>query len=84
MIQGIWLDEAEKFHPEQWVNVYEVSAVGVIYSCSCQVADLNKLSEGFWEYGLEPTDENGNPISVKAAIARKNSLLTGHVPGGMQ
>lgn len=67
MIKGIYADEADKLHPEQWVNVYEIDVCGrAIYHSSCQVKDLN-LDEPE-EYGLEPTDEDGNLMSVKEAF----------------
>ena len=59
MIGGIYADEAYKLNPDQWVNVYHLDFMGrAIYHSSCQVKDLNLDDEE--EYGLEPTDEDGN------------------------
>lgn len=58
MIQGIPATEAHKLHPQQWVNVYELSLTGdaEFYDC-CQVADLDL--EDASEYGLKLIDEAG-------------------------
>ena len=69
MIHGIWADMADQFHPLQWVNVYEIS-FGAIFHSSCQVKDLDLEELGDWDYGLEPTDENGNVMSVNEARQR--------------
>lgn len=67
MIKGIYADEADKLHPEQWVNVYQIDVTdGAIYHSSCQVKELNL--DDSEEYGLEPTDEDGNLMSVKQAL----------------
>jgi hypothetical protein len=68
MICGIWVDEAEQFHPEQWVNLYRIG-IGSIYHSSCQVRDLDLEALGDWEYGFEPTDGDGNPMAVDQARA---------------
>jgi hypothetical protein len=69
-IKGIYADESERFHPEQWVNVYELDVCGrTVFYCSCQVKDLDLDDEE--EYGLEPTDADGNVISVKTALAHE-------------
>jgi len=69
MIKGIWADEADQLHPEQWVNVYEVSPLGAIYCFSCQVKNFDLDELDGWDYGLEPTDEDGNVMSVPEALA---------------
>jgi hypothetical protein len=67
VIKGIYADEADKLHPEQWVNVYHLDFMGrAIFHSSCQVKDLN-LDEPE-EYGLELTDEDGNWMSVKDLV----------------
>jgi hypothetical protein len=55
MIKGILATEAHKLHPEQWVNIYELTLTGnaEFYDC-CQVKDLN-LDEPL-EYCLELID----------------------------
>jgi hypothetical protein len=66
-IQGIWADEAERFHPSQWVNVYEIDTFGeAIFCYSCQVEELKLDAPP--NYGLEPTDADGQIISVKTAL----------------
>ena len=61
MIKGIYADEADRLHPEQWVNIYHQGFMGeAIFHSSCQVKDLN-LDEPE-EYGLELTDSYGNLI----------------------
>ncbi len=68
MIKGIYADEADKLHPEQWVNVYEIDVTGrAIFHSSCQVKELDLDDPE--EYGLEPTDEYGNLISLKEAFS---------------
>ena len=67
MIKGIYAEEADQLHPEQWVNVYEIDVCGrAIYHSSCQVKELDLDYPE--EYGLEPTDEDGNLMSVKEAL----------------
>jgi hypothetical protein len=63
MIKGILATEAHRLHPEQWVNIYELSIAGgaEFYDC-CQVADLD-LDEPS-EYGLELIDEEGKVMPV--------------------
>jgi hypothetical protein len=64
MIKGIYADEADKLHPEQWVNVYELDMCGrATFYCSCQVKELDLDDPE--EYGLEPIDEDGNLMSIK-------------------
>jgi hypothetical protein len=66
MIKGIYALEADKLHPEQWVNVYRIDFMGkAIFHSSCQVKDLNLDDPE--EYGLELTDEDG---SVRGARKR--------------
>jgi hypothetical protein len=69
MIKGIYADEADELHPEQWVNVYKIDVYGrAIYHSSCQVNELDLDDPE--EYGLEPTDEDGNLMSVIEAFKR--------------
>ncbi len=68
MIKGIYADEAHKLHPDQWVNVYEIDVCGrAVFYCSCQVKELDLDDPE--EYGLEPTDEYGNLMSLKEAFS---------------
>lgn len=68
MIKGIYADEADKLHPEQWVNVYQIDVCGrATYYDSCQVKELDLDYPE--EYGLEPTDEYGNLMSLKEAFS---------------
>ena len=68
MIKGIYANEVDLLHPEQWVNVYHIDFTGrAIYHSSCQVKDLNLDDPE--EYGLEPTDEYGNLMSLKEAFS---------------
>ena len=57
MIKLIPATEANKLHPEQWVNIYELTLTGdaEFYDC-CQVKDLVDLEDPS-EYGLELIDE---------------------------
>lgn len=74
MIHGIWSDEADRFHPDQWVNVWLVHACQTSeFYCSAQVKDLPELMADHDEYGLEPTDEDGTVMTVSEAVRRKNS-----------
>lgn len=59
MIKGIYADEADQLHPEQWVNVYHIDFMGkAIFHSSCQVKELDL--DDSEEYGLELTDKYGN------------------------
>ena len=67
MIKGIYADEADKLYPEQWVNVYKIDVCGrAIYHSSCQVKELDLDDPE--EYGLEPTDEDANLMSLFDAL----------------
>jgi hypothetical protein len=59
MIKSILATEAHRLHPEQWVNIYELTLTGdaEFYDC-CQVKDLVDLEDPS-EYGLELIDEEG-------------------------
>ena len=52
----MYATETHKLHPEQWVNIYQLTLTGgaEFYDC-CQVADLD-LDEPS-EYGLELIEE---------------------------
>ncbi len=68
MIKGIYVSEADLLHPDQWVNVYEIDVCGrAIYHSSCQVKELDLDYPE--EYGLEPTDEYGNLMSLFEAFS---------------
>lgn len=68
MIKGIYADEADKLNPEQWVNVYQIDFTGrAIFHSSCQVEELDLDYPE--EYGLEPTDEDGNLMSLQEAFS---------------
>jgi hypothetical protein len=43
-IQGIWGDQACQLHPEQWVNVWENTIIGLAFYCTCQVKGLGELA----------------------------------------
>jgi hypothetical protein len=68
MIKGILATEAHKLHPEQWVNIYELTLTGdaEFYDC-CQVKDLVDL-ENPSEYGLELIDEEARVLSQGEAV----------------
>lgn len=69
MIKGIYADEADRLHPEQWVNIYHVDFMGeAIFHSSCQVKDLNLDDPE--EYGLELTDENGNVRGARKRLGQ--------------
>jgi hypothetical protein len=69
MIKGIFAFDRNLFHPEQWVNVYCVDCgERSSYYATMQIKDVDTLvDERPDEYGLEPTDENGDLMSVKEA-----------------
>jgi hypothetical protein len=73
MIRGLWAEEATRLLSEQWVNVYEVSGLSeAIFYCSLQVQDLGQfLGEfGAADWFIEPTDEDGNVMSMQEALQR--------------
>lgn len=68
-IKGVWAD-LHRFHANQWVNVYQLEGYGGLsYYTSCQVKELEQLGADTEEFFLEPTDEDGNLISVREAYA---------------
>lgn len=69
MIFGLYADEAmTKFAPGQCVNVYEVLPPG--YFSEATMSSLpEEVLDDPESFFLEPTDENGNPISLRQALA---------------
>ena len=67
MIKGIPATESHKLHPEQWVNIYQLTLTGgaEFYDC-CQVADLDLDDPS--EYGLELIDEAGKVMPAGEAL----------------
>lgn len=53
-IRGIGGDESSQLAPGQWVNVWQVSALGLEFYDTCQVKDLGDLATD--EYVLEPVE----------------------------
>jgi hypothetical protein len=67
MIRGIYAGEADKLHPEQWVNVDQINVCGrAIFHSSCQVKELDLDNPE--DYELEFTDEYGNFMSLFEAL----------------
>jgi hypothetical protein len=53
-IRGIGGDEFSRLAPEAWVNVWQVSLVGLEFYDTCQVKDLSDLATE--DYVLEPVE----------------------------
>lgn len=53
-IRGIGGDESSRLALGQWVNVWQVSLVGLEFYDTCQVKDLGDLATD--EYVLEPVE----------------------------
>jgi hypothetical protein len=53
-IRGVWGDESSQLVPGQWVNVWQVSIIGLEFYCSCQVGALGELATE--DYVLEPVE----------------------------
>ncbi len=72
MIKGIWGDEAYRFKPEQWINVWLIDEHNQAnYFGCCQVRNLlNTIGDSapIDEFGLEPIDPDGNLIPVEEAL----------------
>ena len=54
MIRGVWGNESSQLAPGQWVNVWQVSELGLEFYDTCQVKDLGELATD--EYVLEPVE----------------------------
>ena len=53
-IRGIGGNESSRLAPEEWVNVWQVSLVGLEFYDTCQVSELGDLATE--EYVLEPVE----------------------------
>ncbi len=67
------VDECEKFHPQQWVNMYGIVSNRCEYINTCQVYQVETTIASiqrswFKNIVLEPVDESQQPISVEEAM----------------
>jgi hypothetical protein len=53
-IRGVGGDESGQLAPEQWVNVWQMSIIGLEFYCSCQVSELGELATE--DYVLETVE----------------------------
>ena len=53
-IRGIGGDESSRLAPGQWVNVWQVSVLGLEFYDTCQVSKLGDLATE--DYVLEPVE----------------------------
>ncbi|QQE64177.1 hypothetical protein GFS31_08560 [Leptolyngbya sp. BL0902] len=53
-IRGIGGDESSQLAPEEWVNVWQVSDLGLEFYDTCQVKHLGDLTTE--DYFLEPVE----------------------------
>lgn len=65
VLERISSTEAEKLHPEQWVNVYGISEGRIDYLNTCQVSQLdtvlNNIPAHWWEsFLLEAIADDGD------------------------
>jgi hypothetical protein len=68
MVFGLYADEAmTRFAPGQWVNVYEVLPAGYVSEATMSSLPDEVLDDPE-DYFLEPTDEDGNPMSLRQAL----------------
>lgn len=67
-VNGLYADEAVgKFAPSQWVNVYVAFGRGEFY-CEARMDSLpEEVLDDDESYFLEPTTEEGLPMSLEAA-----------------
>lgn len=72
MIKGIYGDEYEKFHSEQWVNVYANECDRAVYYATTQVKHLKELDD-LDEFLMEPITEEGELMTVTEAMAKNES-----------
>lgn len=69
-INGIGAEEAYRFNPQQWVNVWFLKERDCEFYGTCQVSELNDFLKDadIEDFGLEPIDPAGNVITVKEAL----------------
>lgn len=71
-INGIPAEEAHRFHPEQWVNVWlmDYGSNEVSYYCCSQVWNLGQAigNHDTEEFVLEPVTEEGEVMGLQEAI----------------
>jgi hypothetical protein len=73
-VHGVTADLAAEFDPQQWVNLYRLDSIlheeELHYLGRCQVKDLAaQISPSQPDsFALEPTDAQGNVISVQQAL----------------
>lgn len=77
-IQVITADQRQEFHPQQWVNVWIVDVtLKSEYMQTCQVCDIDPEAMGYApeELILEPVDDDGQPMTYRAARQRRATSL---------
>jgi hypothetical protein len=81
LIKGIYADEWQKFHPDQFVNVWwfaHYDGRKLEFYCDGRAADVPLMlgGEDLEDFVLEPVTDLGETMTVADAIARKNELET--------
>lgn len=58
IIRGVWVEDAHKLQPLQWVNIWDVNCAGeCTYYATCQVIDAPSYDLDD-DYALEPISED--------------------------
>ncbi len=71
-IKGIYASEWEKFHPQQFVNIWTFEFDNrLVFWGTATTSDIPQdlADQDLDDFVLEPTDEIGNSISLAEAIA---------------
>jgi hypothetical protein len=71
-VYGVTAELAKEFHPQQWVNLYQLDQTNreqeLHYLGRYRIKDLPISIEQADGFALEPLDEQGNVISVQQAL----------------
>ena len=71
-IKGIYATEWQKFQPDQFVNIWQVSYEDKLnFYCEGKSSDIGEIlsDKDLEDFVLEPVDEEGNVMPLAQAIA---------------
>jgi hypothetical protein len=76
-IRGIYGDEWQKFHPDQFVCIWQFDCSnGLEYYCDGKAGDIPVIlgGESLEDFVLEPVNDMGEAMTMADAIERKEKL----------
>jgi hypothetical protein len=76
-ICGLYADEWQKFHPDQFVNIWQFDHCnGLEFYGDGKAGDVPAIlgGEDLGDFALEPVNDLGETMTVADAIARRNEI----------